>query len=181
MPYCRKCGAKLEENARFCHACGDQVATATSVPVAHMKGRSPLSPKATNKNRWLPVLSDRRLWFATILTVTADLSVFAIGGDSVLLPLRWFVSLVFCLVLPGYFILGALFSKKELGIAETVCLSVILSFGILALDGLLVNSFFGKIDLMPLMLLLSLEVLALMTTTVFRYRRQAVSELKIDA
>ena len=25
MPYCRRCGTQLEENARFCHKCGTQV------------------------------------------------------------------------------------------------------------------------------------------------------------
>jgi hypothetical protein len=29
MPYCRKCGAKLEEEARFCHVCGTPVAAVT--------------------------------------------------------------------------------------------------------------------------------------------------------
>ncbi|MGO8807721.1 MAG: zinc-ribbon domain-containing protein [Candidatus Bathyarchaeia archaeon] len=27
MPYCRRCGVKLEENARFCQKCGTQVVT----------------------------------------------------------------------------------------------------------------------------------------------------------
>jgi hypothetical protein len=30
MPYCRKCGAKLDETARFCPACGTPVAAATT-------------------------------------------------------------------------------------------------------------------------------------------------------
>ncbi|HLE75652.1 MAG TPA: zinc-ribbon domain-containing protein [Candidatus Bathyarchaeia archaeon] len=30
MPYCRKCGAKLEEEARFCHVCGTPVAAVTT-------------------------------------------------------------------------------------------------------------------------------------------------------
>jgi hypothetical protein len=34
MPYCRKCGAKLEENARFCQVCGTPVAGATAPPYA---------------------------------------------------------------------------------------------------------------------------------------------------
>ncbi|MGD0203081.1 MAG: zinc-ribbon domain-containing protein [Candidatus Bathyarchaeia archaeon] len=32
MPYCRICGTKLEENARFCHKCGTPVATFTPAP-----------------------------------------------------------------------------------------------------------------------------------------------------
>jgi uncharacterized membrane protein len=170
MHYCHKCGAKLEENARFCHVCGVPVDAVTPMPVPHIMRRSLFPPFSINENSRLQVLKDWRLWFAAILTVTADFLVFAIGGDSVLLPLRWFVTLVFSLVLPGYCLLGALVLEKELGIAETICLSVILSFGILALNGLLVNSLLGKIDLMLLMLFLSLEVLALAMVTVFRYR-----------
>ncbi len=36
MPYCRRCGAQLEENARFCHKCGTPVVTYVppSVPTA---------------------------------------------------------------------------------------------------------------------------------------------------
>jgi hypothetical protein len=30
MPYCRKCGAKLDENARFCHVCGTPVGAVTA-------------------------------------------------------------------------------------------------------------------------------------------------------
>ncbi len=38
MPYCRSCGTKLEENARFCHKCGTPVVTSVPpVPAATMK------------------------------------------------------------------------------------------------------------------------------------------------
>jgi hypothetical protein len=36
MPYCRKCGAKLDETARFCHVCGTPV-----VPVAATRPAAP--------------------------------------------------------------------------------------------------------------------------------------------
>jgi len=45
MPYCRKCGAKLEENARFCHVCGTPVAAVTA-PAAPMRRRPFLLPVA---------------------------------------------------------------------------------------------------------------------------------------
>ena len=32
MPYCRICGTKLEENARFCHKCGTPAVTFTPAP-----------------------------------------------------------------------------------------------------------------------------------------------------
>jgi hypothetical protein len=43
MPYCRKCGAKLDDTARFCHVCGTPVAPvdATTRPAAPRK-RSPM-------------------------------------------------------------------------------------------------------------------------------------------
>src|SRR4030067_1437413 len=31
MPYCRKCGAKLDENAKFCNICGTPVAPVSTV------------------------------------------------------------------------------------------------------------------------------------------------------
>lgn len=180
MPYCRKCGAKLEDDARFCHVCGSPVAAVTPVPATHMRGRPFSVPRLISKSRRFVVLKDRRLWFAIILTVVANFAVFTISGDSPLLPLRWFASLVFSLVLPGYCLLGASFPKKELGSAETICLSVILSFGILALDGLLVSSLFGEMDIMTIMLFSSLEVLALMIITVFMCQRHSVSMREID-
>ena len=166
--YCHKCGAKLEENAKFCHVCGIPVNAVTSLPVTQGKRKSLFPPLSSSENSRLPMLRDRRLWSAAILTAAADFLVFAINVDSMLLPLRWLVAFAFSLVLPGYCLLGALALERELGIAETICLSVILSFGILALNGLLVNSMLGRIDLMPLMLFLSFEVLALMIMTAFR-------------
>jgi hypothetical protein len=43
MPYCRKCGAKLEEEARFCHVCGTPVAAVT-VPAMPRRRRPFLLP-----------------------------------------------------------------------------------------------------------------------------------------
>ncbi len=41
MPYCRKCGAKLDEKARFCHVCGTPVTavTAATRPTARKRRR----------------------------------------------------------------------------------------------------------------------------------------------
>jgi hypothetical protein len=43
MPYCRKCGAKLEEEARFCHVCGTSV-VAVTVPAMPRRRRPFLLP-----------------------------------------------------------------------------------------------------------------------------------------
>jgi len=43
LPYCRVCGAKLEENAHFCHKCGTPVFTfAPAPPLAKPKEKNPL-------------------------------------------------------------------------------------------------------------------------------------------
>jgi hypothetical protein len=50
MPYCRRCGAKLEETARFCHVCGTPVA-----PVAPMADTRPTAPTRRRPVYLLPV------------------------------------------------------------------------------------------------------------------------------
>jgi zinc-ribbon domain len=44
LPYCRKCGTKLEDDARFCHRCGTPVEPATYAPP------SPPTPKKRIRN-----------------------------------------------------------------------------------------------------------------------------------
>jgi hypothetical protein len=48
MPYCRKCGAKLDENARFCHVCG--------TPVAPVAATRPAAPRRRRPAYLLPVI-----------------------------------------------------------------------------------------------------------------------------
>lgn len=45
MPYCRKCGAELDEEAKFCSSCGTPVAPRVTEPVARgmVKERPPLA------------------------------------------------------------------------------------------------------------------------------------------
>ncbi|MGD0450991.1 MAG: zinc ribbon domain-containing protein [Candidatus Bathyarchaeia archaeon] len=64
MPYCRNCGTKLEENARFCHKCGTPAAT---LP--------PPSPPATMKpNRNDP------LFVTSIVIAAVVISAIIIGA-----------------------------------------------------------------------------------------------------
>jgi hypothetical protein len=49
MPYCRKCGAKLDEDARFCHVCGTQVFAVTPAT-------RPAAPKRRRPVYTLPVV-----------------------------------------------------------------------------------------------------------------------------
>jgi flagellar basal body-associated protein FliL len=43
LPYCRKCGTQLEENAQFCHKCGTQVVIFSAAPPAKSAPESPVS------------------------------------------------------------------------------------------------------------------------------------------
>ena len=43
MPYCRKCGTRLEENAEFCHKCGTQVVIFCPAPLAESASKSQVS------------------------------------------------------------------------------------------------------------------------------------------
>ena len=42
MPYCRRCGTKLDEDAHFCHKCGTPVAVFAPVPVPPTKPVKPI-------------------------------------------------------------------------------------------------------------------------------------------
>jgi hypothetical protein len=43
VPYCRRCGTQLEENARFCHKCGTEVVIFSAAPPAKSAPKSPVS------------------------------------------------------------------------------------------------------------------------------------------
>jgi len=43
LPYCRRCGTQLEENARFCHKCGTQVVIFSPAPPAKSAPQGPVS------------------------------------------------------------------------------------------------------------------------------------------
>jgi len=46
LPYCRKCGTQLEENARFCQKCGTQVVILSHAPPAALAPRAESAPKS---------------------------------------------------------------------------------------------------------------------------------------
>jgi len=43
LPYCRRCGTRLEENARFCHKCGTQVVIFSPAPPAKSAPKNSVS------------------------------------------------------------------------------------------------------------------------------------------
>ena len=86
--------------------------------------------------------SDWTRWFWGVfsLAVLASIMVFLVPEDSFpLVYARYGFSLVFVLFLPGYSLIKALFSSKELDNIERLALSVGLSLALVPLVGLLLN------------------------------------------
>jgi len=100
-----------------------------------------------------------------------DVTVLEIGEYPVFMPLRWVISLIFSLVLPGYCLLEALFPPNEIDLVVKACLSVILSFCLLALVGLALNYLFGDISLLNLLFFISFEIISLATLGGLRHSR----------
>jgi hypothetical protein len=62
MTYCRKCGAKLDEDAKFCRVCGTPV-----VPVPVTTTTRPVAPKRRRHNYLLPVIILIAVLFTAII------------------------------------------------------------------------------------------------------------------
>ena len=87
-------------------------------------------------------LSDWARWFWAVfsLAVLASIMVFFVPEDSFpLVYVRYLFGAVFVLFLPGYCLIKALFSSKELDNIERFALSVGLSLALVPLVGLLLN------------------------------------------
>ena len=87
-------------------------------------------------------LSDLARWFWLVfsLAVLASIMVFVVPEDSfTLVYARYLFGSVFVLFLPGYCLIKALFSSKELDNIERFALSVGLSLALVPLVGLLLN------------------------------------------
>ena len=87
-------------------------------------------------------LSDWVRWFWAVfsLAVLASIMVFFVPEDSFpLVYVRYLFGAVFVLFLPGYCLIKALFSSKELDNIERLALSVGLSLALVPLVGLLLN------------------------------------------
>jgi len=86
--------------------------------------------------------SDWTRWFWVVfgLALVASILVFVVPEDSFpLVYARYLFSSVFVLFLPGYSLIKALFSSKELDNIERLALSVGLSLALVPLVGLLLN------------------------------------------
>jgi uncharacterized membrane protein YvbJ len=75
LPYCRRCGTKLDEDAHFCHRCGTPVATtfAANVPPA-----APSPPPQVESSRRDPALVIVAVLIAVVVVVVIIIAVFAI-------------------------------------------------------------------------------------------------------
>lgn len=113
----------------------------------------------------------KSLWFWIIvsLTVIANILVFQVSEQSVLMPMRWVVGYLYCFFIPGYCAIRALFPKKELDAIETALLSIALSLAIIPLVGLIVNFVMGSIALPLIMFSLSLLTSILAITAYLKY------------
>jgi uncharacterized membrane protein len=79
--------------------------------------------------RWLEII--------IIFTVLTILSVYLIPAESMLVFLRYTLSVIFLFVIPGNCLINILFRKKnKLDLIEETVLSVALSFGIVGIVGL---------------------------------------------
>lgn len=68
MPYCRRCGAQIEENARFCYKCGTQVA-------AYVVPPSPVKSTPIHKDPFLLAVIGLVIILVTVLIVVVVLLV----------------------------------------------------------------------------------------------------------
>jgi uncharacterized membrane protein len=106
-------------------------------------------------------------WFGIILAFTAltMLCTYLIPVDSVLIYLRYTLSIVFVFLAPGYCLVKILFRKKnKLDIVEESVLSVALSFGLAGLAGLFLG--LSPIGLTVTSITVSLSVIVLALSTV---------------
>ena len=96
------------------------------------------------------------------LSICTTLATLTISEDSLLLPARWVLGLIFCFFIPGYCLLGALFPSKEMDMVERFILSVGLSLAILPIIGIILSITIGRIDSQT-------TVLSLLVFTILTY------------
>lgn len=94
-------------------------------------------------------------WAIIFLSITATLTIFLIPENAYpLIVLRYILGSLFVLFLPGFSLVKALFSKKELDNVERVALSLGLSLAVVPIIGLLLNYTPWGIRLTPISLVL---------------------------
>jgi hypothetical protein len=108
-------------------------------------------------------------WFTLILSLITTVVVFTIGENTYpLIYMRYALSLLFVLWLPGYVFIKALFPTRELDAIERVVLSIGMSLALVPITGLILNYTPWGIRLTPLTLSLLVLTLTLATVAVFR-------------
>jgi len=100
-------------------------------------------------------------WATMILAISAILTAAFVPDVFPVIVIRWVLGSVFVLYLPGYTLIQFLFSeKKELDSIERLALSVGLSLAVVPLIGLILNFLPWGIRLAPIIVSLSLFVVA---------------------
>ncbi len=118
----------------------------------------------------------RRFWVILIFTLLSNVTVALTDSSSVLVSFRWVICLLFSLFLPGYCLLDVLFPSNEIGSVIRVCLSIFLSFCIVALVGLFVNYIFGAITILNLMVFISFVNIVLAVIKVINHNNLAAQD-----
>jgi len=111
-------------------------------------------------------------WFTLILSVITTVIVFTIVENTYpLIYMRYVLSILFVLWLPGYVLIKALFPTREIDAIERVVLSIGMSLALVPITGLILNYTPWGIRLTPFTLSLLVLTLTLATVAVFREYR----------
>ena len=119
----------------------------------HLTNQSQQKP--INLERYIFSKESYWLWSIIIIetaTINAEL---LIGADSILLPIKYILSIVFLLFLPGYSLMRALFPGRRID-SEIIILSLGISLSLLPLISFLLNYTPWGIRLLPVTLSLIL-------------------------
>jgi uncharacterized membrane protein len=105
---------------------------------------------------------------------------YLIPSDSLLVGLRYVVSFIFIVFLPGYCLVNLLFvGKNSLDLVETLVLSVALSWGLAGLIGLFLGLSPVGINFFSITVSLSVSVLVLAVLAFVRKRKEILSQMQV--
>jgi hypothetical protein len=108
-------------------------------------------------------------WFTLILSVITTVFVFTIAENtSPLMYMRYVLSILFVLWLPGYVLIKALFPTREIDAIERIALSIGMSLVLVPVTGLILNYTPWGIRLTPFTLSLLALTVTLATVALFR-------------
>ncbi len=105
---------------------------------------------------------------------------YLVPSDSLLVGVRYVVSFIFIVFLPGYCLVSLLFlGKNSLDVVETLVLSVALSFGLAGLIGLFLGLSPIRISFVSITVSLSVSVLVLAALAFIRKRKETLPQVQV--